>query len=215
MLTHRRFIIFECLTLTLIIPLAMTLWGQPRIMFGVLWLVSVYGWWVLGKTSEKRRMGWDFSALNARSLIRPLLVRFALCAALLSAVVMALYPERLLSFPSQRPLIWSLVMVGYPLLSVIPQEFIFRRFFFERYASIFSRPETMIWASALTFGLAHMFLHNWVAPALSTIGGLFFARTYARSRSMALVCAEHALYGCFIFTIGLGFFFYSGAPHKW
>ena len=41
-------------------------------------------------------------------------------------------------------------------------------------------------------------------------GGLFFADTYAKTRSLAAVYFEHALYGCYLFTIGLGFYFYHG-----
>jgi hypothetical protein len=43
------------------------------------------------------------------------------------------------------------------------------------------------------------------------IGGVFFARTYTARPSLALVVAEHALYGCFLFTLGLGHYFYHGA----
>jgi hypothetical protein len=45
---------------------------------------------------------------------------------------------------------------------------------------------------------------------LTLIGGWFFAETYARTRSMRLVWLEHALYGCLVFTIGLGDYFYHG-----
>ena len=38
-----------------------------------------------------------------------------------------------------------------------------------------------------------------------------FATTYQRYRSLALVCLEHAIYGCLIFTLGLGWYFYGAA----
>jgi hypothetical protein len=38
-----------------------------------------------------------------------------------------------------------------------------------------------------------------------------FAGDYARRRSLGLACLEHGLYGCLIFTIGLGRYFYTGA----
>jgi hypothetical protein len=46
-------------------------------------------------------------------------------------------------------------------------------------------------------------------------GGLFFARTYLRARSALASTLEHALpehtlYGCWIFTVGLGRHFYAG-----
>jgi membrane protease YdiL (CAAX protease family) len=45
---------------------------------------------------------------------------------------------------------------------------------------------------------------------LTTAGGLLFAFTYLRSRSTLLVAAEHALYGDFVFTVGIGGMFVNG-----
>ena len=45
---------------------------------------------------------------------------------------------------------------------------------------------------------------------LSGVGGVLFARTYLTSGSLAMAALEHALYGNFIFTIGLGEFFFHG-----
>jgi membrane protease YdiL (CAAX protease family) len=49
---------------------------------------------------------------------------------------------------------------------------------------------------------------NWIAPVLTLIGGLLFAWTYARTRSQVVASFQHALFGCFLFTIGLGWYFY-------
>ena len=68
----------------------------------------------------------------------------------------------------------------------------------------------MIVINALLFGWAHMLYGNWLAIVLSGIGGALFMDTYLRTRSVRLVCIEHALYGNLIFTIGLGEYFYSG-----
>jgi uncharacterized protein len=66
-------------------------------------------------------------------------------------------------------------------------------------------------ASALAFGFVHIIFGSWISVVLSTIGGLLFALTYMKSGSLLLTCIEHALFGDFIFTIGLGQFFYHGA----
>ena len=99
-----------------------------------------------------------------------------------------------------------------PLLSVVPQEIIFRRYLFTRFETIFT-PAMMVLVSGLGFGFAHVVFGNWVAPLLCAIGGIMFAQTYARTRSLALVSLEHALYGNFVFTVGLGRYFYHGAVH--
>lgn len=119
-------------------------------------------------------------------------------------------PDRLFDFPRRNPQMWAMVMVFYPLLSVVPQEFVYRSFFFRRYAALFPNPNTMIAVNALSFAAMHFVLQNWVAPLLSLIGGAIFAYGYQQHRSLKWVALEHALYGCMIFTVGLGWFFFRG-----
>ena len=69
----------------------------------------------------------------------------------------------------------------------------------------------MIWASAIVFAYAHILFINPVAPVLSLLAGYFFASTYAKYKSLALVTIEHALYGNMIFTLGLGYYFWGGS----
>jgi hypothetical protein len=61
---------------------------------------------------------------------------------------------------------------------------------------------------------AHVLLMNPVAVIMTALGGYLFAKDYARHQSLALACLEHALYGCWVFTLGLGIFFYTGAAWK-
>lgn len=116
----------------------------------------------------------------------------------------------LFSFPRQRPGLWLLVLMLYPLVSALAQELIFRVFIFHRYRLLFPTPGRMIAASAVAFSLAHFILGNWQAPALTLFGGLLFAWTYARARSLPLVALEHGLWGDWLFTLGLGRYFYGG-----
>jgi hypothetical protein len=47
---------------------------------------------------------------------------------------------------------------------------------------------------------------------MTLLGGTLFAFTYHRTRSLLACSVEHALYGCFVFTIGLEqLFYYPGA----
>ncbi len=102
-------------------------------------------------------------------------------------------------------------MVLYPLLSVWPQEMLYRSLLFHRYRALFRTDIALILVSALAFGFAHVIFLNWIAVAMTVAGGFLFARDYARHRSLPLSCLEHSLYGCLIFTVGLGRFFYTGA----
>jgi membrane protease YdiL (CAAX protease family) len=103
-----------------------------------------------------------------------------------------------------------LVLV-YSAISAPPQEFVYRKFFFERYRSLFNSPGRLILVNALSFGLGHAVYGNWIAPVLSTFGGLLFAYRYHRTGFTLVVGIEHALWGNFIFTSGIGWYFYSGA----
>jgi membrane protease YdiL (CAAX protease family) len=96
-------------------------------------------------------------------------------------------------------------------VSVYPQEVIWRAFMFHRYRSLFRRRWAIIGASAIAFGHAHIVFHNWLAVGLCVIGGVLFARTFDRSRSTLAAWIDHALYGCLVFTIGIGRYFYSGS----
>jgi membrane protease YdiL (CAAX protease family) len=100
-------------------------------------------------------------------------------------------------------------MCLYPLLSVWPQEIIFRRFLFHRYERLFGNQITS--ASAIMFSYAHIIFLTSLAVLLTLAGGLLFARSYAKTRSLKLTGLEHAIYGCLVFTIGLGQYFYTGA----
>jgi CAAX protease family protein len=116
----------------------------------------------------------------------------------------------LFRFPRERPARWLSVLLLYPLVSALAQEVIFRVFVFHRYRTLFVTPASMISASASVFAFAHLVLDNWLAPLLALIGGLLFGWTYLRTRSLLLVTLEHGLWGNWLFTVGLGQYFYGG-----
>jgi len=47
--------------------------------------------------------------------------------------------------------------------------------------------------------------------ALCVLGGVLFGWSYERGRSLAAAWLEHGLYGCAVFTLGLGWLFYGGS----
>jgi hypothetical protein len=148
--------------------------------------------------------------LERRRQTGAVLRRFLVLGTLLTLFVRFAMPEDFLDLPRHHPTLWLAIMLLYPLLSVWPQEVIFRRFVFARYETIFGATG-MVAASALAFGFAHIIFLNWVAVAMTLAGGAIFAADYARYRRLGLACLEHSLYGCLIFTIGLGRYFYTGA----
>jgi len=93
---------------------------------------------------------------------------------------------------------------------VYPQGLLYRAFFFERYQTLFPGKWEMIVASAVAFAFMHIIFRNSLAVALTFAGGLLFAVRYAETGSLATSSFEHALYGCWLFTVGLGQYFYHG-----
>ncbi len=139
-----------------------------------------------------------------------LLVRTAGLCALIGAGVWLFLPDHLFVLVRRTPVAWIAVMVLYPLLSVYPQEVFYRAFFFHRYRGLIGQGSGAVLAGAGLFAFVHIVFGNWISVLLSGVGGVLFARTYLTSGSLAMAALEHALYGNFIFTIGLGEFFFHG-----
>jgi hypothetical protein len=145
---------------------------------------------------------------------RNLLLRSAVLCAAIGAGVWLILPDKLFDFVRRAPLLWAAVLVLYPLLSVYPQELLYRAWFMHRYRPLFASDDALMGGSALLFGFVHVIFGHWVSVALTSVGGLLFARTYLRTGSLAAAAAEHAIFGDFMFTIGLGQYFYHGASSR-
>lgn len=138
-------------------------------------------------------------------------VRVGLVGAAMTLALWLWQPQRLFELPRERTGLWVIIMLGYPFASAYAQELAFRIFFRHRYARLFRGELAYLCANAAVFGLAHLIMHNPIAIVLSTGAGLVLAWSFERRRSGAAVWFEHALYGCMIFTIGWGPWFYGGA----
>jgi membrane protease YdiL (CAAX protease family) len=175
----------------------------------VLWCATAYCFWRIWKDeSFDRKQLWNRHAL--RSCWAQILLIFVLLATMIAIGVDLFAPQRLFIMVRRAPWIWLLVMALYPPLSVYPQGIIYRAFFFQRYQSLFKNRWLMIAISALVFSFVHIVFRNWLAVIFTLFGGVLFAWRYASTRSLYTSAFEHALYGCFLFTIGLGEFFYKG-----
>jgi membrane protease YdiL (CAAX protease family) len=161
-----------------------------------------------------RDRGWDRGELAWERVrpehLRAIAVRFAVLAPLLVAIARWWLPDEggLFAFPRARP--WQFVSfaLAYPLISALPQELVWRSYFFRRYAPLLGGGAALLAANALAFAILHVVYDNWEAPLLSLAGGLLFAYTFVRTRSLVLVAIEHTLLGLWIFALGLGRFFY-------
>jgi membrane protease YdiL (CAAX protease family) len=103
-----------------------------------------------------------------------------------------------------KPLLWLTILFVYSVFSVYPQELLFRTFFFQRYQELLNSKALLIFINAIVFSLAHLFFMNMLVLVLTFLGGLLFGLTFYKSKSTLLVSIEHALYGSWLFTVGMG-----------
>jgi membrane protease YdiL (CAAX protease family) len=106
-----------------------------------------------------------------------------------------------------RKLFYMILM--YPLLSAVPQEVIFREFFFYRYGPLFRSPVLLVIMNAAMFSFAHIYFTSWIVTIFTLVGGVIFSLTYLRTRSLLVVSIEHTLYGLMLLSSGLGESFYK------
>jgi membrane protease YdiL (CAAX protease family) len=139
-----------------------------------------------------------------RLFFKRIVIQFAVIALLTSLFVWYEDKSNLFYVPKNNPFLFIIILGVYTFLSVWPQELIYRTFFFSRYEKLFHSKSLFIFINAIVFSLAHIFFRNTLVLVLTFIGGLLFAITFFKTRSTLLVSIEHALYGNWLFTIGMG-----------
>lgn len=159
--------------------------------------------------SFKRKQLWNREAF--RRHVRRTLAWFVPGAVLVGTAFAVLRPDLLWLLPQSQTGVWLMIMITYPVFSVYPQEIVFRAFFFHRYHPLFPTIRTKVLASGVAFGLAHIVFANWTAPLMTTVMGVLFGVTYARTGSTLQASLEHGIWGWFAFTVGLGWYVFSGA----
>ena len=173
------------------------LYGAGIYAFIMLWRMPGFSWHKLWHGD-----GW------AEHDKRQALIRFLILAAILAAITAIYLPERLMRFPLDRFWLWLAVMVLYPILSIIPQEICYRSFYFQRFGDLDQRLNIVL--NGLVFGFSHIVLNNWIAPSFCAIAGALFGYSYLQHRSLKWAVIEHSLYGCWVFTVGIGWYFFTG-----
>jgi len=202
-------LVLEFLVLFIAMPLAYRLSPVRIPALPLLWVAAVYARWQLLRDPHfDRARLWNAGALPGAW--KSILITFAIAAFFLWLGVHRFAPQLEWNFLRRSPGFWAVVMVLYPVLSVYPQALLYRVFFFERYAEVFPGRWPLILASAAGFAFMHIIFRNWLAVTLTFAGGILFASRYAATGSLLTSSCEHALYGCWIFTVGLGQYFYHG-----
>lgn len=150
-------------------------------------------------TRFKIQKGIDWKGFGQR-----IFIQFVIVAAVTTLYVWLVKPNALFCVPRSNLPLFGIILLVYTFLSVWPQEAIYRTFYFERYSDLFPSKKLLIFVNAIVFSLAHIFFKNTLVLVLTFIGGLLFAYTYVKTKSTTLVSIEHALYGNWLFTVGMG-----------
>lgn len=142
--------------------------------------------------------------INWRHFWQRTAIRFVVIALLTIVYMYCVNYDNLFVVVKSKPYLWLMILFVYSVFSVYPQELIYRTFFFQRYESLFRSNALFLLINATVFSLAHIFFKNALVMLLTFIGGLLFALTFKKTKSTILVSLEHAVYGCWLFTVGMG-----------
>jgi membrane protease YdiL (CAAX protease family) len=182
-------------------------WPFPFLLLAMVWALLI----LRSDSSFERELLVRRAGIGAG--LRKMLLLDVPLLLLLGLTVWLAAPRLLFSLIKTALGLWLLVMILYPIFYVYPQELMYRAYFFHRFKPLFGGGASMVAASAALFGFVHINFGNWISVVLTTFGGFLFSMTYRRSGSLLLTCLEHAIFGDFIFTIGIGRYFYHLARH--
>ena len=186
----------------LILPSAIFFLDSSVIVFLTLYLVFTLSLVILyfdksfSFTSLRKKVDWKF------------IIIFSLIFLSLSFFYIILVDKDLLFiFPKTNFELWLLVILIYPFLSVIPQEIVYRVFFFQRYFPNERSFYFLTLLNMIVFSYGHIVFNNVHAILITAIVSPIF--TYAYLKKSFFTCIVlHALGGQIIFTLGLGKYFF-------
>ena len=198
----QKFLVLELFILFIFIPSSLALNYSEKLKVALVLGAFIYICGHLIKSFRSQEF------LKPKLKWKSFFVRIGIQTVILGIVtVLAVYlthPEALFCIPTQRPKLYVTIVLVYTFISVWPQEVIYRTFFFQRYQKVISSDRAMILVNALLFMFAHLFFRNVLVLILTFLGGILFALTYIKTKSILLVSIEHALYGNWLFTVGMG-----------
>lgn len=136
--------------------------------------------------------------------LKETIIKLAIIIVITGLYVFFMAPDKLFFVVLKKPQLWLMILFIYTFLSVWPQELIYRTFFYNRYESLIDNKWLFMFINAILFSLAHIFLQIFLVQLLTFLGGLLFSYTFEKTKSTTLVSIEHAIYGNWLFTVGMG-----------
>lgn len=197
----------EFVGLFVLAPVAVAVLLPAQVMLPALLAVTGLGIWLLSRTPGFRWSdlwrGWDAVRPG------PVLAFAGITLAVSLAAVSVFAPGAAFALLREQPGLLAMIVLLYPLLSVVPQELVFRPLFFRRYGPILP-VGAALGLNAAIFSLAHLMYWSALVAAMTFFGGLAFGWAYRSRGSFPLAVVLHSVAGWVVFTVGLGVFFYSG-----
>lgn len=177
-----------------------------------LWLAMIpYSFYLYKDPEFRKEQLWGYA--KARGNFKTMWGLMFLSILALIGILYLQEPELLFLVIKKKPMLWLIGMVGYPLFSVFPQELIYRAYFFQRFGKFIKNDMILILLSAIAFSYMHIVFKNWYAVLFTFPGGILFARSWVKTKTMALPWIEHSLYGQILFTVGYGTYFLRDYQH--
>ncbi len=192
----------EFLIIFILLPISFAIDYSIKLKMGIGLIGFLYIIYILLKVEKKKfKIAPD---LKWRIFWKQTLFKLVIIGMLTSLFVWLTDSQSLFNVLLNKPKLWLFILFVYSFFSVYPQEIIYRTFYFERYKALFKNDSLFIFVNAIIFSLGHIFFKNSLVIILTFLGGLLFAITYINTKSTLLVSIEHAVYGCWLFTIGMG-----------
>lgn len=198
----KLFKFIELLVLFVGIPLSYLFDYFPFLKLTIGVLGFIYILYILLKVEKvnvkiRKNLNWNY-------FWKSTFIKLTIIAIFTSVFVWFTDKESFFTVVATKPKLWILILFFYAVFSVYPQELLYRTFFFKRYQNLFKSNFVFILLNAILFSLAHIFFKNTFVLFITFIGGILFAITFKKTTSTLLVSIEHAIYGCWLFTVGMG-----------
>ncbi|WP_303315255.1 CPBP family intramembrane glutamic endopeptidase [Flavivirga abyssicola] len=192
----------EFLIIFILLPISFAIDYSIKLKMGIGIIGFIYIIYVLLRVEKKQfKMAPN---LKWRIFWKQTILKLAVIAILTTLFVWLTDSKLLFNVLINKPKLWLFILFIYSFFSVYPQEIIYRTFYFQRYKDLFKNEVLFIFVNAIIFSLGHIFFKNSLVIVLTFFGGVLFAITYKNTQSTLLVSLEHAIYGCWLFTVGMG-----------
>ena len=192
----------EFILIFIFLPIILFFIPATKIIFATLYVVFFFS-----LLSLKRDNTFNFSSLKNKPDWKFIRLYFFIFSFLGLFYTFLVDRSLFFIFPRENPKVWLLVIILYPLFSVIPQEVIYRVFFLQRYKDILSKNLFIKYTvNSFIFSFAHIVFQNYHAVIITALVSPIFYYAYERKSFLTCILI-HSIGGIMIFTYGLGKFF--------